>query len=598
MNSEHLDFWSEVLWEYYSKVLVDDKPFYLAADGKLISDLAASKLDLPAPDPLLAFHQACCSALNLRKNGIKAEIFKRQSDLIPSRTICLAIQQVLIVEQMLADDDYSEAEYFPRYRSCLGLPVANANPLGDDFNRIWETLSAELEALCSDGKFVRTFWPGLSRKLRTTNFPLSQALFTTEDLQRIKRKAIGILSEETTDRQIFYFLQQLTKSNVLCTRARNLIRKCSMDTEQRLCAQVRTFLLSQTEPSQLVSTGRERSIEHSFIAEREPDEWFSEADYFIISLRVPDSENQKIGVVEALEQYLSQKAVLAFGIRDFFFAEINSKNPYDSQDQLLIVVPKARYVAFEEAVNEIEGSSFESVTSNVDEKFSMYMCNGVSERFCSKLGIIADPVRTDMGLKLEGGIRIDARTNTFLTGYPPNVLSLSGEELSGDVEVIVDHKRKILKNALEELKEIRDEKRSSIEFDGKSITFSLVPSKEIYETQIVGGFRFSINTLEPTAKALSSAEDALRGVHLVKQIPSGDPVHERVSQANLIGLVGSGRRVPLSPAEISALLEMLECQTLHQDLAKKVASIIQKTRSMILNNQTASLLLLVKRKVQ
>src|SRR5438045_2703594 len=94
MNSEHLGFWAEVLWEYYSKVLVDDKPFHLAADGKLISELAASKLDLPAPDTILAFHQSCRSALTLRKSGIKSEIFKRHNDLAPSQTICLAVQQV------------------------------------------------------------------------------------------------------------------------------------------------------------------------------------------------------------------------------------------------------------------------------------------------------------------------------------------------------------------------------------------------------------------------------------------------------------------------------------------------------------------------
>lgn len=597
MNFEDIHFWADLLWEYYSRAITDEKPFYLAADVQLIYDMLkarGSAIGFNETDALSAFHKVCGRALNSKKNGIKHDIFKAEDTSGRSAVICLAVQQVLVVEQMLADDDYSEAEYFPRYRRCLGLTPANANPLGNDFNKIWETLAAELANCCGKDKFVRTFWPGTSRKFRTSNFPLSQALFTTEDLLRIKRRATGFISQDSPDRLVFYFLQQLTKSNVLCSRARNLIRKCSAETEQRLCAQVRAFLSAPVEALALVRAGRRESYKYSFKAEQEPEDWFSEGVYFVISLSTNETDEAETTVSKALEQYLSAKAVLAFGLGDFFFTEINSDNPFEGQDRLLVVIPHSRCSTFEQKVKEMGGVSIDQVGSNVDGEFSAFLCKSVTKQFCLEFGLVNGSSKTQPELEMVGGLKIDARTNVFLTGYPPKGLRFQGALVDDETEVIFDHRLLRLNQVVENLQSVRDERRCLLEYRGATTIFSLVHTKQFEEAPILGGYGYFGSNLEPTVKPLNALDRGLRGVHLSSSSVSSELYSEDISQMQLIGLMEPGRRIQLSKDEREYLIKKLVAKSAAHPLTTIIARVISERGHVALNEKTAALILSIR----
>ena len=70
---------------------------------------------------LTDFHE-CCKTL-LEKVGANWRVAARAFELVAgagySRVICLAVQQVLVVERMLNDEYYSENSYFPRYHEVL-----------------------------------------------------------------------------------------------------------------------------------------------------------------------------------------------------------------------------------------------------------------------------------------------------------------------------------------------------------------------------------------------------------------------------------------------------------------------------------------------
>lgn len=86
-----------------------------------------------------AFNLACLRLLTRRttKASVNEIGFQRIYGRGYSRAICLASQQVLIVETMLGHAEYSDRAYFPRYRECLKITGGNRheNPLGTAFSR-------------------------------------------------------------------------------------------------------------------------------------------------------------------------------------------------------------------------------------------------------------------------------------------------------------------------------------------------------------------------------------------------------------------------------------------------------------------------------
>src|SRR5690349_13345373 len=118
--SARCDAWVAALWSHYRPEIASGAPFYLAADRRLLRELYTNQLHETggAEAALRDFHEACLTLLqtNGPRTAVRREAYQRIPGQAYSRVICLAVQQVLAVEQMLNDARYSEHSYFPRYR--------------------------------------------------------------------------------------------------------------------------------------------------------------------------------------------------------------------------------------------------------------------------------------------------------------------------------------------------------------------------------------------------------------------------------------------------------------------------------------------------
>ena len=238
MEKEQLlnpEYWSNQLWLYFKPLIVSGEPFYLSVDKRLLNHLlGVSYDDVKHFECNVRYFHESCSKLFIEKGSklsVDSKAFLPIAGKPYSSVICLAAQQVIVVEEMLKDRLYSEHSYFPRYRKILNFKrgYLNSNPLlSADFLKIWSKLKEEIKSSSPDA--VVTFSKGISRRDVNRNFPLSQALLTTQDLVKLKRKykypysdLMGICQQQMEDDVILNFL--LRKKNLLGQRGRSIIIK-------------------------------------------------------------------------------------------------------------------------------------------------------------------------------------------------------------------------------------------------------------------------------------------------------------------------------------------------------------------------------------
>lgn len=138
MRIDDADFWAILLWRNYLPQIESGAPFFLAADSMLIHAFAREEdPDIDLERALSAFDRSCLQLFERRltKAFVRDSAFRKIASKPFSRVICLAVQQVLVVETMLAHDDFSERSYFPRYRTRLEVTQGNLheNPIAAGF---------------------------------------------------------------------------------------------------------------------------------------------------------------------------------------------------------------------------------------------------------------------------------------------------------------------------------------------------------------------------------------------------------------------------------------------------------------------------------
>ena len=152
------------------------------------------------------------SALSPNKSGFSAAIL----------IIC---QQVLVVEEMVNGDIYSENAYFPHLRKNISneLGMFSQNPfLYQEFESIWKTLSREIYLINQSHSCVTFNFNDVKGMNKARRFPLSQALLTKEDAVRLI-DAIGqsVLMEENEE---YVFRNIVANRSLLSNRGKNLTK--------------------------------------------------------------------------------------------------------------------------------------------------------------------------------------------------------------------------------------------------------------------------------------------------------------------------------------------------------------------------------------
>jgi hypothetical protein len=585
------DSWARALWEHYLPSVSGGAPFYLAADSRLIRHIYSTQLATSGEleTALGDFNQSCGELLAATTYGvaIRSEAFQRLAGNSFSRAICLAVQQVLVVERMLNDQQYSEHSYFPRYREVLGVVgLEHSSPISTEvFRKVWEVLAEELRSVSGASERTVTFAAGRGRD-RNRAFPMSQALFTTHDLTVVREECPTLYGQED-DRVLVTALLQVRQE--LGTRARRLLAAAAADqvVASRICGQVRAFLESDV----LSSLRRARHLSSEtgcLVAYLERADAFDlevEDDTFAVYFRT-GGEMASVDVSEAaIEGRLARAPVIFLAPDADGFREWSQADSLDADDCVLALVYASKAHLLRTRVADSYRATFLPTKSNLPNRYSLLVCtHGLAPHLSALLGMDEHRAR----LELVGGLLADARSRVFLAGYPPIAIRYEGTLLNADEQITVGGIRRRVDEFLGGLRHQTDSVRYTLQVSDSVATLSISAEKAgAWPGTENLGYALREGELELVARPVSASEPSLRGTCFSIE------AHQQgrgLSDVDLATLIGRGRRIAMANADLSLILDELRPLEKKSQAARLAVQQIATTRSIPLRAATSGLL--------
>jgi hypothetical protein len=542
-----------------------------------------------------AFHESCLSVLTRSPTRPRVTVrpvaFQPLGGMVFSAAICLAVQQVLVVERMLSDAVFSENAYFPRYREVLVLPSGGEHsvPMStEEFQRIWSTLAKELLQVDGAGAATVTFRAGLGPDLNR-RFPFSQALFTTHDLTIIKDRASD-LNERSDRKRVLESLREVRRD--LGTRASRLIRTASENetVAGRLCDQVQSFLASDAQLSELRRRAEILRESGEIVAYLERADLFDsddETDTFSIYLRTPSEQISGDRLESVLHEKTEKHPLLLLVSESDAFHELRPDQNLEPEDAVLAIVRVAWADTFVAKAEELCGAKFVEGRSGLSDGFSVLVCNAGAERVRALLGV-RDVAPAEGGLELVGGLLADARSREFVAGYPPTGLRLEGRALNVDTMIVVAGVvEQTLGEFLSRLGAPRGFVRHAIRYGSKSLEFAIGARSVAVESFPPMGYGVREGELELTPGPLKDGEASLRGTLFSAGSEERAP---RLSNQDLALLLAPGRRFAVSKTMLATLLDELRLLGGSDARADLAARQLTATRSVPLRAATSGVL--------
>ena len=576
MTVRRIERWAASLWRYYGRLIERGAPLYLAADRALIGDLSKD-LGLGG-DPAVAlddFHAACLTLFE-RENAhatVRDDAFRKVPGTPGSCAICLAVQQVLVVERMLRDSRFTAHSYFPRYRETLKLEdiTSRSNPVrGTGFQEIWEALAAEIRAMGGAGPHTITFergeGPELNRRL-----PISQALLSAHDLTSILEKA-PFLRGVTDQRSIMTALQEVRAA--LGKRARLLLAAASShkDLASRICNQVQAFLawdaavLSDLRP-------RPTSVEQPgvLVAYLERADPFSSdvgADRFAVYFRAGDAQLDGEALESAIKNRLSRQGCVLLASDGDAYWEVRRKDDLRPNDAVLAIVEAWCVERFIGMANGRYHVAFARVTSSLSASYGTLLCNVGGRLLVEE--IVGRPV-PERKLELEGGLMVDARSHRYLAGYAPTAILRQGVRLPVNSAITVDGVLRSAGDFIGEANRQREAKTYLLQLGSDGVECTIVAARPGPSGARPIGYPMLAGGLTPVAAECDPKTPSLRGTCFV-----GTVRESLLSELDVSLLVNDGARLAMPEKIVAVLLgelRLLGDSNLRANLAaRRVAS--------------------------
>lgn len=553
-----IDEWAAALWAYYRPIIQSGAPLYLAADRWLIGLVSANHgFGDNEEAAVRSFHSACLTLLDRTDAHatVRSETFRKVEGTAGSCAICLAVQQVLVVEHMLKDTKFSANSYFPRYRAVLGLAdtVSRSNPLrGTGFQDIWCAVATEIRSVRGATERTITFEPGAGPELNR-HLPISQGLLSAHDLTVILHSAPSL--NEATEHHRMMATIQAARSD-LGKRAKLLLAKASHDDRlaRRICGQVRAFLawdaalLSELRP-------RATSVEQPgvLVAYLERADLFSSevvADRFSVYLRTDNAQLGGGALESAIGTRLSRQGSILLALDGDRYREIRCTDDLGPQEAVLAIL-EARYAERFTALARNQYSAlFARTSSNLPESYATMLCTAGTALLVNE--ILGHPA-SERRLELDGGLLVDARSHKYLAGFTPTAVLRRGSRLSEGTVVKVNGIRRCAGDFIEELARECQTKTYVLEAGPDMIECTVVAVRSATgEESPLIGYRIHAGELAPMAAELEFGVPALRGTSFTAGFRES-----ALSDRDVALLIGDGARIVVPEHVIAELLNEL-----------------------------------------
>jgi hypothetical protein len=503
MDPKTPQFWAKILWKHFEPQVASGDPVYFAIDASLISKLLKENFPLQSNHDTCKAEEylniACSKLLRLGKSKVTVDpIAYRKLENGFSCSIVLAAQQILVAEEMAEAENFSQDAYFPRYQKKINFKdpgeEKKSNPFKlEDFVEIWESLKKDILSIPAANRYSITFKEGSGPKNYSRNYPISQALFSQNDLQKLRKLAnveLGtsnlFVSKESAQRFFDRHKWELTK------RARDKIRIEKL--RQGLYSQIQNYLSI---------SGRNLPDEGSCQSGKNPksfDRGFFVASSKATGFRKTNCLRYKIGfeknyygeqMLGYLDDFTSDGGIFILTRTDGILGYSNKETYGEIKEgDSFILFGKSEMKS--ELILELE-KIFGRIWVEIFKKFdveglpaySFYICRGLPEEFGVlpyKSGrLISGFTLLRKRLTCWGGIILDKTQNLYLKYYPPENFVAGSYVLSHDDIINVNGMQMSLNKFRERLLEDFDYDSFSVEYEGFRVNLKTASARETQE---------------------------------------------------------------------------------------------------------------------
>lgn len=443
LSQLRLKDWNGALWDHFVSADLAEKPLYLNVDEFVLQQLAEEYFGISAgtKDVLENFNQACWEAFEVDFIGEHIYLNERFFDAREAinDAISLAAQQVLAANLMQDSDGYTHNAFYIRYRELLGLE-GHGFPFTSykGFELVWSCLRAELISKGNVPENKITFYRGEGRD-KYRRYPMSQALFSIEDLRTLTR----VLGMNPSDYEIRYQIRGMRRS--LTKRGGRLVRNGVIFDD--LVNQVRNFCsyeFAQKQP--LEQKEREFTKKQASVLYSLPvDDWLSEEIFSFglassISPFMPIEPEQDVSSIVLTK--LMSETCLGLISTDGMFVEVTESHVLEGGDTA-ILIQKSESIPKSGEISESKLLEISKVKTNLSEGLivSLISVHGDIQRQLmigpSGLEWVEGDVSKDQ-IALRGGICMDSRSKSYLYPYVPTGVEKLGNPLSPNSILLVN----------------------------------------------------------------------------------------------------------------------------------------------------------------
>ena len=503
----HIKNWNILLWKYIENSYVGGgKPLYLAIDSyhlqKLFNEEYGYNESIRNCEN--SFLSACNAYVKIK--NAKAEISTKVFQIWGyqrSLSLCYAVQQIIAVERMLSDENFTAKSYFPRYREVIGLnDGGNQIPISyDQFNLIWETLRSEILNLPGASHDTITFHHGSGINLNRA-LPISQALLSQESLHIIIEQFGQI--DFYDDHSLIVRLRN--KSYAFPKEVQNKIRNDYI--KKALIKQIRSFAERSKSTRKILT--KKATQKHSVTANQfeiylDNEGW---DDTYVLAMR----DLAMSGDMEKhLDTFIDENRYLFFseGIAgEFIGTELPLKI---SDDESIYVVARNNdketlIDLLETTHSEYGKASYQIPPSRIPDGYIIIIYSpSIPKDNSLIIGKTGTPLFNEapnMEISFQGGVCVNKHKREFITGYPPKKIFFENEVIDENEILLINQIPRTVKEFLGNLKKCDNDNVFSIEYRNAQTLLRLVIKRQIDKPLI--GFEIINDKLSHYTTSLSS----------------------------------------------------------------------------------------------
>ena len=249
----------------------------------------------------------------------------------------------------------------------------------------------------------------------------------------------------------------------------------------RICGQVRSFLsgdVAMLQPKSRTATDVGYIV--AYLDEIDVFDVDDMPESFSVYCCYANEQRKDELLAAALERKLSGAVPLLLVPNGDGFRELLHADEFSDRDPMVVILQECESAAFQNHVALAGGAQFTRRKSSLPNSLALLFYDGSVGYPSRGLLKYRNVPNREPGLTLAGGLFADARSCTYLTGYPPCAIQHRGANLNDDDKLFACGTVQDVGAFLESLKSVGGLGHYSVEYGGERLEFSSRPEESTH----------------------------------------------------------------------------------------------------------------------